>query len=159
MPGGHPGLDPSIRSLVGRFPFGMRRGEQARARCRRGDSFRMERIPHAPKKNSGRDGVVTSSLSLAAAQGAPAHSFCCSSFSHRKTLWWEPCNFPPRPTLKRPKEGLRPFLWKPCLETDGGDGGRGVCGYSGRFGLRETRLGGGLVDLEPALGVRRLWPL
>ena len=27
--------------------------------------------------------------------------------------------FPPRPSLKRPKEGLRPFLWKPCLETDG----------------------------------------
>ena len=85
---------------MGRVPFGMRRGEQARARCRRGDSFRMERSPHAPKKNSGRDGVVTSSLSLAAAQGAPAHSFRCSSFSHRKRctgLRWEPCNFLPDP--------------------------------------------------------------
>ena len=137
---------------MGRVPFGMRRGEQAGARCRRGDSFRMERIPHAPKKNSGRDGVVTSSLSLAAAQGAPAHSFRCSSFSHRKRctgLRWEPCNFPPRPSLKRPKGAAAPF-GNPCSETDGGvfyvgtrdEGlGRGACGHSGRFGLRETRLG------------------
>ena len=64
-----------------------------------------EYTPRPPKKNSGRDGVVTSSISLAAAQRAPAHSFRCSSFSHRKTLRWEPCNFPPRPSLKRPKEG------------------------------------------------------
>ena len=62
-------------------------------------------------------------------------------------------DFPPRPSLKRPKEGLRPFLWKPSRGMDRGagftgDGGtgdgspeRGACGDSGRFALWETRLG------------------
>ena len=146
---------------MGRVPFGMRRGEQARARCRRGDSFRMERIPHAPKKNSGRDGVVTSSLSLAAAQGAPAHSFRCSSFSHRKRctgLRWEPYNFPPRPSLKRPKEGPRPFLWK-SLFGDGREMGGGVSAVIPGVLVCVRRGWGGLADFEPALGVHRLWPL
>ena len=137
----------------------------------RGDIlFESKEYPLAlPKKDSRGDGVVTSFISLAAAKRAPAHSFRCSSFSHRKRcagLRREPC-FPPGTPLKRPKGAAAPF-GNPCSETDGGvfyvgtrdEGlGRGVCGYSGRFGLRETRLGGGLVDLEPALGVRRLWPL
>ena len=57
-----------------------------------------------PRKIVRGDGVVTSSISLAAAQRAPAHSFRCSSFSHRKTLRWEPCISPLTTPLKRPKE-------------------------------------------------------
>ena len=114
--------------------------------------FQSKEYPLAvPKKDSRGDGVVTSSISLAAARRAPAHSFRCSSFSHRKTLRWEPCDFPLTTPLKRPKEGLRPFLWKPSRSLRGiygkraralrcarsGDGrtgdegpGRGACGHS-----------------------------
>ena len=169
MPGGHPGLDPSIRSLVGRVPFWTRgnRPQAGGAASGRGPLpvggffSNGKNTPHAPKKNSGRDGVVTSSLSLAAAQGAPAHSFRCSSFSHRKRctgLRWEPCNFPPRPTLKRPKEGLRPFLWKP-LFGDGREMGGGVSAVIPGVLVCGRRGWGGLADFEPALGVHRLWPL
>ena len=115
----------------------------------RGDIlFKSKEYPLAlPKKDSRGDGVVTSFISLAAAKRAPAHSFRCSSFSHRKRcagLRREPC-FPPGTPLKRPKGAAAPF-GNPCAETGGGvflrwDGGRGACGHAGRFGLRETRFG------------------
>ena len=107
----------------------------------RGDIlFESKEYPLAlPKKDSGGVCVVTSSLSLAAAQGAPAHSFRCSSFSHRKRctgLRWEPCNFPPRPSLKRPKEGLRPFLWKLSRRVRGSSKGRALrCALAGDVGM------------------------
>ena len=85
-----------------------------------------------PRKIVRGDGVVTSSISLAAAQRAPAHSFRCSSFSHRKTLRWEPCISPLTTPLKRPKE--RPAgLSFGNLSGGGrgtGDGGRGTPGSS-----------------------------
>ena len=96
-----------------------------------------------PRKIVRGDGVVTSSISLAAARRAPAPSFRCSSFSHRKTLRWEPCDFPPDAPLKRPKEGLRPFLWKPS---------RGYGGWevAARRGMRDA--GALLRALRRALG-------
>ena len=89
----------------------------------RGDIlFKSKEYPLAlPKKDSRGDGVVTSFISLAAAKRAPAHSFRCSSFSHRKRcagLRREPC-FPPGTPLKRPK-GAKPPFGNPCSETDGG---------------------------------------
>ena len=129
----------------------------------RGDIlFESKEYPLAlPKKDSGGVCVVTSSLSLAAAQRAPAHSFRCSSFSHRKRctgLRWEPYNFPPRPSLKRPKEGPRPFLWK-SLFGDGREMGGGVSAVIPGVLVCVRRGWGGLADFEPALGVHRLWPL
>ena len=52
----------------------------------RGDIlFESKDYPLAlPKKDSRGDVVVASSISLAAALWAPAHSFRCSSSSHRK---------------------------------------------------------------------------
>ena len=100
--------------------------------------FQSKEYPLAvPKKDSRGEGVVTSSISLAAARRAPAHSFRCSSFSHRKTLRWEPCDFPLTTPLKRPKEGLRPFLWEPSwgLRGIGGCGPAGDQGC-GRFAAR-----------------------
>ena len=120
-------------------------GERARARCRsRGILSELKESPLTiPKKNSGGVCVVTSSISLAAARRAPAPSFRCSSFSHRKTLRWEPCDFPPDAPLKRPKEGLRPFLWKPS---------RGYGGWevAARRGMRDA--GASLRALRRALG-------
>ena len=105
----------------------------------RGDIlFKSKEYPLAlPKKDSRGDGIVTSFISLAAAKRAPAHSFRCSSFSHRKTLRWEPCDFPLTTPLKRPKEGLRPFLWEPSwgLRGIGGCGPAGDQGC-GRFAAR-----------------------
>ena len=58
-------------------------------------------------------------------------------------------DFPPRPTLKRPKEGLRPFLWKPAWgygDSDAKDVGtgdespeRGAYCHSEHPALRKTR--------------------
>ena len=124
--------------------------------------FESKEYPLAlPKKDSGGVCVVTSSLSLAAAQRAPAHSFRCSSFSHRKEFCGGlPVIFPLTTPLKRPKEGCGP-LWKPSRGLRGfrgnrrgrfaarvtgdvgtGDGspGRSACGHSEHFGLQETRL-------------------
>ena len=143
--------------------------------------FQSKEYPLAvPKKDSRGDGVVTSSISLAAARRAPAHSFRCSSFSHRKTLRWEPCDLPPAAPLKRPKEGLRPFLWKPSRGLRGISGKRAralrraltgdVETWDERWRLwclrsfRTPRLVGdegddGPADLKPALGIYRLSPL
>ena len=87
----------------------------------RGDIlFKSKEYPLAlPKKDSRGDGIVTSFISLAAAKRAPAHSFRCSSFSHRKRcagLRREPC-FPPGTLLETTKGGCGP-LWKPLF----GDG-------------------------------------
>ena len=135
----------------------------------RGDIlFESKEYPLAlPKKDSRGDGVVTSFISLAAAKRAPAHSFRCSSFSHRKRcagVRREPC-FPPGTPLKRPKGASAPF-GNPDGGVDGetgftGDGGwgRGACGYSGCVGFAGDEVGDGLVDLEPALGVHCLWSL
>ena len=150
----------------------------------RGDIlFESKEYPLAlPKKDSRGDGVVTSFISLAAAKRAPAHSFRCSSFSHRKRcagLRREPC-FPPGTPLKRPKEGLRPFLWKPfrSLREFFERRARALrCELTGDIGtwdeswelwrlrsfrilrLAENEVDDGPADLEPALGVHRLWPL
>ena len=137
----------------------------------RGDIlFKSKEYPLAlPKKDSRGDGIVTSFISLAAAKRAPAHSFRCSSFSHRKRcagLRREPC-FPPGTPLKRPKGAAAP-LWKPLfgdgrgcfLRWDEGRRPRAGCLRSFRaFWFAGDEVGGGLADLEPALGVHRLWPL
>ena len=72
-------------------------------------------------------------------------------------------DFPPRPTLKRPKGAKAPF-GNPCSETDGGvflrwDGGRerrrskAGCVRSFRaFCLVGDEVGEGLVVLAPTLG-------
>ena len=123
--------------------------------------FKPKEYPLAlPKKDcQGGDGVVTSSISLAAAQRAPAHSFRCSSFSHRKTLRWEPCISPPTTPLKRPKE--RPAgLSFGNLSGGGrgtGDGGRGTP-YLGH-GLRRPnfvpKFGASVRVVVPYGGVRK----
>ena len=133
----------------------------------RGDIlFKSKEYPLAlPKKDSRGDGVVTSFISLAAAKRAPAHSFRCSSFSHRKRcagLRREPC-FPPGTPLKRPKGGRCPPLETPIRSWTGvffcvGTGDGGDCGHSGCFVFAGDEVWGGLVDLEPALGVHCFWP-
>ena len=118
----------------------------------RGDIlFESKEYPFAlPKKDSRGDGVVTSFISLAAAKRAPAHSFRCSSFSHRKRcagLRREPC-FPPGTPLKRPKGGCGPPLETPIRRWTGvffcvgtGDGGEVPAVIPGVLCLRETRFG------------------
>ena len=44
-------------------------------------------------------------------------------------------DFPPRPSLKRPKEGPRPFLWKPSWGLWGSCGGRGTIGRGRAAGV------------------------
>ena len=102
----------------------------------RGDILlESKEYPHAlPKKDSGRDGVVASSISFAAALRAPAHSFRCSSISHRKRCAYFAVGtlyFPPRPSLKRPKgRGCGPLP----LESRPGAGGSAWDGFPcGRF--------------------------
>ena len=108
-------------------------------RLARGCSFPIKRIsPRGPQERfSGGMASSQAPYPLAAARRAPAHSFRCSSFSHRKTLRWEPCDFPSTTPLKRPKEGLRPFLWEPSwgLRGIGGCGPAGDQGC-GRFAAR-----------------------
>ena len=122
-----------------------------------------EYTPRPPKKNSGRDGVVTSSISLAAAQRAPAHSFRCSSFSHRKTLRWEPCISPLTTPLKRPKERPAGLSFGNLSGVTGDfyyggrwDGGRRMgAGYPLSFRgpcLTKDECEDGSVVLAPALG-------
>ena len=59
-------------------------------------------------------------------------------------------DFPPGPSLKRPKGGCGPPLETPvrrrtgvffCVGTGDGGWGRGACDHAGCFGLWETRLG------------------
>ena len=135
-----------------------------------------------PRKIVRGDGVVTSSISLAAAQRAPAHSFRCSSFSHRKTLRWEPCISPLTTPLKRPKERPAGLSFGNLLGVGRRAGLRGTVGRGTRDGggvrvgsFRGFRLGGdeveeSLVVLAPGLGgwgpagdggrhaVPRAWP-
>ena len=113
------------------------------AACERIFFSNQKNIPSRfPRKIVRGDGVVTSSISLAAAQRAPAHSFRCSSFSHRKTLRWEPCISPLTTPLKRPKE--RPAgLSFGNLSGGGrgtGDGGRGTPGSSCPTGGAESLI-------------------
>ena len=157
-----PGMPPQVPALAGGEPPTKVGG------LREDILFESKEYPLAlPKKDSWGDGVVTSSLSLAAAQRAPAHSFRCSSFSHRKRcagLQREPC-FPPGPSLKRPKEGPRPFLWK--LSRSYGrflrDGARALrCAlYERRWneGRKMEALVPAVIPNPPPCGRRgRRWP-
>ena len=124
-PDGGWGVPPDGRGVVPR-KLGSLRGDIL---------FESKEYPLAlPKKDSGRDGVVTSSISFAAALRAPAHSFRCSSFSHRKRCAYFAVGtlyFPPRPSLKRPKgRGCGPLP----LESRPGAGGSAWDGFPcGRF--------------------------
>ncbi len=166
-PDGIRGLDSSIRGLVGRPLWGRRAADEGR-RLAEGVFFSNQKNTPSrfPRKIVRGDGVVTSSISLAAAQRAPAHSFRCSSFSHRKTLRWEPCISPLTTPLKRPKERPAGLSFGNLL-----GGGRGDGGYGGRWdggrgsgagcvgSFRGFRLVGdeveeGVVVLAPGLGGR-----
>ena len=103
-PGGG-GFGDFYRRRIGRPLWGRGSRRRRSAACERIFFSNQKNIPSRfPRKSVRGDGVVTSSISLAAAQRAPAHSFRCSSFSHRKTLRWEPCISPLTTPLKRPKE-------------------------------------------------------
>ena len=126
----------------------------------RGDIlFESKEYPLAlPKKDSGGVCVVTSSLSLAAAQRAPAHSFRCSSFSHRKTLRREPYFRPQTPPTTKgraaPFFGNHPGVYGDfCYEGRWNRERkmRAGCLWSFQaFHLAGDEVGDGLVDLEPA---------
>ena len=126
LAGWHPGLDSSIRGLVGR-PLWWRRAADEGRRLARGYSFQIKRISPRASQERLSGGISISPLTT---------------------------------PLKRPKEGLRPFLWKPswsrgisgkrarvlrCALTKDvgtGDGGpeRGACDHSELPALRETRV-------------------
>ena len=103
--------------------------------------FKLKEYPFAlPKKNSGRDVVVASSISFAAALWAPAHSFRCSSSSHRKRCAYFAAGalyFPPDDPLETPKGrgprapsfGIPPLGWV-GEGADAGDGGLALRGTS-----------------------------
>ena len=121
--------------------------------------FESKEYPLAlPKKDSGGVCVVTSSLSLAAAQRAPAHSFRCSSFSHRKTLRREPYFRPQTPPTTKgraaPFFGNHPGVYGDfCYEGRWNRERkmRAGCLWSFQaFHLAGDEVGDGLVDLEPA---------
>ena len=145
---------------------GGRGGRRRRsAACEGGFFSNQENTPSRfPRKIVRGDGVVTSSISLAAAQRAPAHSFRCSSFSHRKTLRWEPCISPLTTPLKRPKERPAGLSFGNLLGVGRRAGLRGTVGRGTRDGggvrvgsFRGFRLGGdeveeSLVVLAPGLG-------
>ena len=126
----------------------------------RGDIlFESKEYPLAlPKKDSGGVCVVTSSLSLAAAQRAPAHSFRCSSFSHRKTLRREPYFRPQTPPTTKgraaPFFGNHPGVYGDfCYEGRWNRERkmRAGCLWSFQaFHLAGDEVGDGLVNLEPA---------
>ncbi len=138
LAGWHPGLDSSIRGLVGRPLWGRESRRRRSAACERVFfSNQKNTLSRFPRKIVRGDGVVTSSISLAAAQRAPAHSFRCSSFSHRKTLRWEPCISPLTTPLKRPKERLAGLSFGNLLGVGRRAGLRGTVG-------RGTRDGGGV---------------
>ena len=132
LAGWHPGLDSSIRGLVGRPLWGRRAADEGR-RLAEGVFFSNQKNTPSrfPRKIVRGDGVVTSSISLAAAQRAPAHSFRCSSFSHRKTLRWEPCISPLTTPLKRPKERPAGLSFGNLLGVGRRAGLRGTVGRGG----------------------------
>ena len=129
-PGGG-GFGDFYRRRIGRPLWGRGSRRRRSAACERIFFSNQKNIPSRfPRKIVRGDGVVTSSISLAAAQRAPAHSFRCSSFSHRKTLRWEPCISPLTTPLKRPKERPAGLSFGNLL--GGWTGGRGLRGTLGR---------------------------
>ena len=165
------GALPSIEGWMGRPLWGRRAADEGR-RLAEGVFFSNQKNTPSrfPRKIVRGDGVVTSSISLAAAQRAPAHSFRCSSFSHRKTLRWEPCISPLTTPLKRPKErpaGLsfgilsgvgRGIFGTKDVGTGTGDGGGVVAAIQGSllWGRRghwgPGSFGGGIGWVSPCGG-------
>ncbi len=153
------------RAAASSRPGGRESRRRRSAACERVFFSNQKNTPSRfPRKIVRGDGVVTSSISLAAAQRAPAHSFRCSSFSHRKTLRWEPCISPLTTPLKRPKERLAGLSFGNLLGVGRRAGLRGTVGRGTRDGggvrvgsFRGFRLGGdeveeSLVVLAPGLG-------
>ena len=127
------------RAAASSRPGGRESRRRRSAACERVFFSNQKNTPSRfPRKIVRGDGVVTSSISLAAAQRAPAHSFRCSSFSHRKTLRWEPCISPLTTPLKRPKERPAGLSFGNLSEVYGGfvtgDVGTGDVGTGGRYG-------------------------
>ena len=124
-----------------------------------------------PKKNSGGVCVVTSSLSLAAAQGGTGSLIpLLLLFPPQNSLRWEPCDFPLTTPLKRPKErpaGLsfgilsgvgRGIFGTKDVGTGTGDGGGVVAAIQGSllWGRRghwgPGSFGGGIGWVSPCGG-------
>ena len=147
------------RAAASSRPGGRESRRRRSAACERIFFSNQKNIPSRfPRKIVRGDGVVTNSISLAAAQRAPAHSFRCSSFSHRKTLRREPYFRPQTPPTTKgraaPFFGNHPGVYGDfCYEGRWNRERkmRAGCLWSFQaFHLAGDEVGDGLVDLEPA---------
>ena len=148
------GALPSIEGWMGRPLWGRRAADEGR-RLAEGVFFSNQKNTPSrfPRKIVRGDGVVTSSISLAAAQRAPAHSFRCSSFSHRKTLRWEPCISPLTTPLKRPKERPAGLSFGNLSEGCGGFSVRRTLGRGSEAGCAGSFRTIGRVEDEGGEGM------